>query len=344
MKILSNKQFLITLMMPLMLLTSCDKDDPISPEEPDGTAIFASGLMAPQGIEVDGLGRLWVAEQGTGSNDGVISMIDSEGTRHPFVTNIPSSTQEGMAGSAHHLLVDGQTLWAALGVTSEVSTSQLLKFDFNDFEAGDPPIEMNNGHIVADISALVLSYPFQNQTNESNVYNLALGPANKILLVDAAANAVIEFDKSSQALKVLAELPTTVNASGQGPPRVDAVPTGITFHNGQIYVSAFGGFPFTPGTSKIYQVDMNGSVTLHFDGLNGAVDLLLDGSDLIVVEFATFQGGFQANSSRILRINGNQLQVIEENLHFINAACIGAGRELYFSSIQTGEILRSPLP
>ena len=328
--------------LSLILLFACEKDDnhPIPPEEPEGPQIFASGLEAPQGIEMDRQGRLWICEQGTGQDDGAIVMVDQDGIVHPFITGLASRVQEGMAGSAHHILIDGQTIWAALGVTSEERTSQLLRFEIGDFKAGDPSQVMRAEFVAADISDLVLNYPFQNQTGESNIYNLALGPNNKIYLVDAAANAILEFDKTTSQLQVLAELPTANNSTGQGPPRVDAVPTGIAYHQGETYVTAFSGFPFIQGSSKIFKINADGSSSTYYPGLNGAVDILSDGQDLFVLEYAIFQGGFQGNTSRLSRLSNGTLHTLADQLNFVSGVCQDSEGNFYVTSITTGEIIK----
>ncbi len=337
-----NSTWLIIFLLIVSLLNPACKqeDDPTPTEEKSGPETIVSGLQAPQGIEIDSKGRFWVANQGTGRSDGSICMVDPRGNVHPFLINLPSVKQEGMAGSAHHLLIDGEVLWATLGVTSEVPTSLLLKLNIATFAAGDPPLVMDDALIAADISKLTLNHPFINQTGESNIYNLCHGPSNLIYLVDAAANAVISFDKQTNEIKILAELPKLPNTGTQGPPQIDAVPTGITYHNGEILVSAFAGFPFTDGSSRIFRINSDGSASIYFDGLNGAVDLQSSGSDLFIVEYARFRGGFQGNSSRVLKLKGLQLEEVENELHFISGISIDANATIYLSSIVTGDILK----
>ena len=117
-----KKTINVLVIFGLLLLLSCSSGDDSDNEDPMGNdptddlimsdddpmqeeytlQTFVTGLTAPQGIEIDGQGLLWVAEQGTGAGDGQVSVIDQNGQVYPFLTNIPSVTQEGSAGSAHH--------------------------------------------------------------------------------------------------------------------------------------------------------------------------------------------------------------------------------------------------
>ncbi|MEM7380697.1 MAG: ScyD/ScyE family protein [Bacteroidota bacterium] len=302
---------------------------------------FVTGLTAPQGIELDDQGRLWVAEQGNGGNSGRISVIDASGSVFPYMINIPSVIEEGSAGSVHHLLIENDTLWIALGLTSQVAGGAFLKLDISNFTPGDPPVEYSEGPLVTNIADFVLNYDFDNQTGESNAYNLTLAPDGHIYLVDAAANAVIQIDKSTDIfVELLAELPTISNPTGVGPPRMDAVPTGIIYFEDRFLVSAFVGFPFTPGDSRIYSVSTTGVVTTFKSNFTGAVDLVGDNSKYFLLEYASFgQQGFQSRTGKVTRFEGNEQTVIAEQLNFPNGICIGNNNELYVTS-KDGSILR----
>lgn len=293
-----------------------------------------TGLIAPQGIEIDGQGRLWVAEQGTGQNDSQISIVDENGQAHAFLVDIPSALEEGSAGGVHHLLIEGDTIWAVVGITSKVQEGYLLKLDASGFTPGDTPLVYGQSHIVADVADLTLNHNFTNQTDESNVFNLDLGPDGNIYMVDAAANAVIEFDRATNDLSVLAELPTIANSSGVGPPMMDAVPTGILFQNGGFLVSTFVGFPFNEGDSRIYEVSLTGGASSFAGNFTGLVDMVDDGNKIYLVEYGSFGSqGFQASTGKIIMLENNVSTTIAENLNFPNGICIGSDGALYVTLI-----------
>ena len=301
---------------------------------------LVTGLTAPQGIEIDGQGRLWVAEQGTGAADGRISVIDQNGTAHPFLTKIPSAVEEGSAGSAHHLLIEEDTLWAVVGLTSEVPRSDLIKLDISSFTPGDTPLEWNQDYVVADIAELVLNHNFANQTDQTNAYNLTGGPEGHIYIVDAAANAVVKYDKANKELSVQAELPTIANLANVGPPFMDAVPTGVIFEDGKFLVSAFVGFPFNPNDSRIFSVALDGGISTFKQGYTGAVDIVTNNTDKFLLEYGIFGSqGFQPNTGKVILLGDNENTIIAEDLNFPGGICIDGDGNLYITSM-AGSIMK----
>ena len=82
-------------------------------------SVYAEGLVAPTGLETDSEGRVWVAEQGTGSDDSRISVITPDGTVYPFATGLRSIiSPEGMGEGVTHLKLYDGDLWAVAGLTN----------------------------------------------------------------------------------------------------------------------------------------------------------------------------------------------------------------------------------
>ena len=104
-------------------------------------------------------------------------------------------------------------------------------------------------------------------------------------------------DIPTGAFSTLAAFPQIPNPLPFGPPALDAVPTGITYSNGQLLVTLFRGFPFPPGTSIVKQVDpLTGGQVEFITGLSSAIDVLsLKGkwdTDYLVLGFSKdFLGG-----------------------------------------------------
>ena len=71
---------------------------------------FTKGLV---GIEVDGNGKIWLTEQGSGNNDGAITVLHPNGTASPFMVGLPSAlTPTGELSGP----VDEAHAWAIMGM------------------------------------------------------------------------------------------------------------------------------------------------------------------------------------------------------------------------------------
>lgn len=304
--------------------------------------IYATGLTAPQGLAVDAQGQLWVAQQGTGHDDGLISVITSDGQAHPFLANLPSKIVQGQPESAHHLLIADGMLWATLGVGEESPDGFLVRADLSGFTPGDDALSMNDV-AMEDVGSFVLAHSFSNDTDQTNIYNMAAGPNGDLFIVDASANAVIRREASTGILSVFAELPGVPNPTSIGPPVMQAVPTGIVFTNNRLYVSAFPGFPFPDGAARIFEIDLQGTVTVFHEGLTAAVDLALDPEgNLVVAQFGRFSpaSGFFPNTGSIVRLTESGTQTLASGLNFPAGICFDARGTLYIAALADGQILR----
>jgi sugar lactone lactonase YvrE len=312
---------------------------------PDGTPsepqieVLATGLRAPQGIAVDSQGRVWVAEQGSGSDDSRISMITADGTVHTVLDGLPSNLVMGSPAGVNHLLIQGGTLWGAQGLGEDDPRSNLLRIDISGFEAGDPPLTMADV-VVEEIGPFVLAED-PSGTGQTNIYNLAFGFGGDLFIVDASANAVIRRSASG-ALEVFAVLPGIPNTTGVGPPVMQAVPTGIVFDGSRLLVSSFPGFPFPIGAARVYAIDASGTVTEFRTGLTSAVDLTLDPAGRpIVAQLADgFTADFQPNTGKILRLTDQGTETILEDLNFPSGIAFPSADLLYVTDLTGGRVLR----
>ncbi len=306
-------------------------------------SVFATDLIAPQGIEVDDEGRIWVAEQGTGNDDGRISVVMTDGQVHPFLTGLPSNIVQGQPESAHHLLFNGGMLWATLGLGEESPEGSLLRIDTTGFVPGDPPLSMDDVQNVEDVGSFVLDHNFDVDTDQTNIYNMTFGPDDNLFIADASANAVIRREADTGALSVVAALPPVPNLTSVGPPAMQAVPTGIVFAGDRLYVSAFPGFPFAENTARIYEVELNGDVSVFHEGLTTAVDLTLDPhGDLVVAQFGGFNptSGFLPGTGRIVRLNEGSVEPLASDVNFPAGIDFAPNGDLYIAAFADGQLLK----
>jgi len=336
-----------------LLVSACNDDnggpmDPIDPGPMMPTVeVIATGLLAPQGIELDASGRLWIAEQGTGADDGRISVLTPGGQVHPVLEGLPSNIVQGNPEGVHHLLFAGgpvgeDLLLGAQGLGESSPEGNLLVVDLSGFTPGDPPLTMDFVGVL-DIGAFVLAED-PTGTGQTNIYNMTHGPSPDmdIFIVDASANAVIQFEVETAALSVFATLPGIANDTGVGPPIMQAVPTGIVFDGSRFLVTAFPGFPFVEGAARVYAIDLSGNVSILHEGLTSAVDLTLDpAGNLVVLEYATgFMGDFAPNTGAVVRLAGGGEETLLSGLNTPAGIRFAPDGSFYVSDFAGGRILK----
>lgn len=152
-----------------------------------------------------------------------------------------------------------------------------------------------------------------------NPFDLAID-GDTLFVVDAGRNSVerldpagtrrtlFTFPRLKQAGAAMAGLSPTEFAKPVAY-EVDAVPTGIALHEGRLFVSLFGGFPYVQDGGAVVSLDPAGpdaEVRLEADGLNAPVGVAfaVDGG-LLVLEHGRFDQatGFVEGSGRLLRID-----------------------------------------
>lgn len=263
---------------------------------------FVGGLKSPIGMAIDDKGQIWVTENGAGNNDGQISVISPTGTVHQGIIGFRSiiSPEDGLPAGLTHLIYKEGKLYILHAVDGKLYTA-----DIANFIAGNPP--MAAAVLPSeDLRSFVLSQNLSNPLN-SNLFNLTFGPEGDLYITDAGANAIIRRNSSSKALSVFAKIPN-LN------PMTEPVPTGIVYDGSKFLVSGLGGFPFTDGATKIYQVDASGNVTDFKTGYTNLTDIVLTANKKpLVLQFAKFvfnppaNVGFQPMTGQILNENGTVL-------------------------------------
>ncbi len=292
------------------MLVSCE-DHRIPEPQKINVSTFVTGLAAPIGLETDAAGRVWVAEAGTGQNDGRVSMITSDGKVHPVITGFDSQVFMGseLDGLNHILFADG--VLYILG-----SHSRLYKANVVNFQPGNTPL-LASSLPVEDQSQFILNFNFAQDTQETHLYNMTLGPNGDLYFTDAGANAIIRRTKAG-VWSVFATIPGFPNPTPIGPPFVESVPTGIVFDGQKFLISLLTGFPFPSGASTLYQMDQAGVVSPYVPGFTTLVDInLTTDPGALVVQHGVFgPQGFAPNTGQIRRVTstGSSLAVGGLNL------------------------------
>ncbi|ARA94367.1 hypothetical protein AWN76_015225 [Rhodothermaceae bacterium RA] len=294
---------------------------------------FATDLRTPIGLEMDARGRLWVAQVGSGNNDGRISVVTPDGQVHPFLDGLGSVPEaDGNAGT-YHLRFIGQWLYFSNGMGTEIRDGYLLRIDTTGFTPGDPPRPLSAIDTVANVGAFAADNGFAG----NNLYDFTEGPDGDLFLADAGANALFRLDGATGSLSVLTTFAPIPNPTPIGPPMIDPVPTNVVYHDGHLYVSLFTGFPFLDGLAGIYEVNLAGDVTPVQEGLTLVTDLAVDPVDgsLLALQMARFdlEDGFLPETGFLLRISEGTVDTLLTGLMLPSAIFPATDGYVYLSSL-----------
>ncbi|MFD3001955.1 ScyD/ScyE family protein [Pontibacter toksunensis] len=326
----------LLLILVFFALSSCDHlrdylEEP-KPHEP-GTKEFATGLATPLGIDLDKYQRLWVAEAGTGMNDGQVSVVLPNGQVHTVLEGFVSvSDPQGLPSGLNHLLYDNGTLWILNGVSG-----RLYKADVSNFMPGDAPMQASELEY-QEIRPFILNLGY----HESNAYKMAMGPGGELYIVDAGANAIIRRDSQTSELSIFTEFAPITNPTNVGPPQIDPVPTGIVFDKDRFLVTTLTGFPFLEGLATIYEVDLDGNQSVYQDGLTTLVDIEIPANKRpLVLQFAEFgPTGWIPGTGQIIQATETQTTMQHSGLTTAADMELVGPRVAYVSNLAEGKIIR----
>ena len=158
----------------------------------------------------------------------------------------------------------------------------LIPADYAALDGG-AKLTLDNGRGDKLTVELIVDFPdsvpnplpfFLNNARNSNPFALEL-IGNQLYVVDAGLNRVVTVDLASGDFETLTTFPPIQNPLPFGPPVVEAVPTSIREHDGQLLVTLFRGFPFPPGAAEVQSVDPDtGSRETFIANLTSAIDVL----------------------------------------------------------------------
>ncbi|GEM_PF-2620689 len=309
---------------------------------------YATGLTLPIGLEIDNQGRLWVAEQGTGNNDSRISVVTTDRMVHSFLTGLPSEIVEGPTGAQHLYLDANGNLMILQGEGSNLLSESVLTISTAGYAPGDTSRKLDDLKAIHKIGRFSLS----RGARTTNPYTLAVGPESNFFIVDAGFNGIVKQERCTGNLSVFAAFAPVRNPTPVGPPVMDAVPTGIVFRNNKFYIGGFVGFPFLPDSSRIYEVDLNGNVSVLKRGLTAVVDLAVDPRDgnLVFLQFGRFAFAppppdFRPNTGGLFKLrSGGRVDTLAVGLNFPSGMRFAANGDLFVSSLVDGKILKITFP
>ncbi len=292
------------------LLTSCQ--DHLSPSPVPSVLPLAANLLTPLGMDVDPTGRVFVAESGTGKNDGRISIIQN-GQILPVITGFESRIFQGeVSGLGHLLFADG-----VLYITHD--NGKLYKANLSNYKTGTAPLSASavaSEDIITFVKAQTIAKVVtDNPDVDSHPYHMVIGPGGDLFITDAAANCITRRNRTTGALSIFANIPGVKNPTPVGPPAIQSVPTGIVFDGTNLLVSGLIGFPFPAGAAQVYQVTSAGVVSVYKAGFNSMTGLDLNNGP-IVLEYGTFGAmGWNMKTGRLVRVGTSANTVLASGLN-----------------------------
>jgi hypothetical protein len=138
-----------------------------------------------------------------------------------------------------------------------------------------------------------------------NPFGVALA-GDQLYVTDGGQNRIWQVDAPTGSFLTLTQFSPIANPlyPAVGGPTQEAVPTGITYFDGQLLVALFRGVPFSPGTSAIEQVSLTGSQSPFITGRKTAIAILpvtsAGNTDYLVLQHAS-AGPFFGSPGLLLR-------------------------------------------
>lgn len=309
---------------------------------------FTKGLI---GVNIDSAGNVWATENGSGNDDGQITIIDSTGKKTLFMTGLPSTFIQAageIVGSYRtYQLPDNQVL-IVVGEGSHELSETLLIVDKTDFKG--TPLTLANVKKIIRHGRYIHGLGFV----QSNPFNIDWDKEGNIFIADAGANSVVKWHQSADTFSIVKTIDRFANPFPYGPPMVDPVPTKVLrYSDSTFYVSQLTGFPFVPGAAKVYSLNTNGSMRVHAEGFTCLTDMSIDPLDgnLCVMQFGVFGdvgGGtlnFKLGSAAVIKLKKDGTRdTIAMGMGGLSPSFTFDGKgNLYVTDLVFGQILKFSL-
>lgn len=227
----------------------------------------ADGLDNPRGIDVGPAGHVLVAESLSGVTELRLKAKDVQAKGSVALANVVDVAVD--AGWGRTYAITGGPIPDAPPEAVPLPSKLLRARPSGGYD------------VVADLAAYQATDPdaadLEGEPTTSNPNGLALLGGGRILVADAEGNDVLLVDERSGAIATVARLlpelvPWPAGAPFGPPPGTlvpaEAVPTSVTVGpDGGYYVTELKGFPFAPGTSRVWRIEP-GSVDAVCDPSN----------------------------------------------------------------------------
>lgn len=311
--------------------------------------VFATGLNNPRGLKFSPMGKLYVAEGGTGGGNsatigtctqvpfpvgpykggttgGRISVINWQGQRTTLTDQLPSSHANEIIGGDVEGVSDvefiGNTVYALLagaGCSHGVATvpNGVIKV-------------MPNGSwsMVANLSEWLQAHPVKNPEEDDfepdgTPYSM-INVGNDLYVIEPNHGDFIKVTTSGNISRVC-----DISATQK-----HIVPTALTYH-GNFFVGNLHPFPIVDGSSNIYKITPSGQIKIWAKGFTTVLGLAFDNKDrLYVLENTTGGNPLPTpGTGKIIRLDpSGNMETIATGLSLPTGMTFGPDGKLYVSN------------
>ncbi len=327
--------------------------------------VFASGLNNPRGLTFGPDGNLYLAEAGLGGNastvgsctqvippvgpysggfSSAISRIDgATGSVTRIVTGLPSDQTSAAIGSDISGVADLAFIGSNLyGMEAGAGCSHGVAGTFNNVFRVNKDGSTKS---IADLSAFIQANP----TAHSNVGDFEPdGTWYGMVAAKGALYAVEPNHGEVDRVTIGGHISRLIDVSaaafplGLGAPQGHIVPTAITFHDHNFYLTNLDVFdPGFQNQSRVFRITPDGQLETVAGGLNAAVGVAFDGQGRLYA-LEAFTGffapaPFTVNSGMVVRLNDSGgWDTIASGLNFPTAMTFGLDGKLYVSNCGFG--------
>jgi hypothetical protein len=330
--------------------------------------VVATDLNNPRKVFLGPGGTMYVAEGGTGAsagaatgcrgtctgNTGSITRID-DGRQTRIVTGLSSAANqaEGDAQGPAAVIVKRGTYYVLMQ-DLDVNTRGVNRLGMR--YAGDlisTPPGKAAPKVIANLAAYEAAHnpdrgagpgaKYAQPPIDSDPYGF-VSFRGGFAVVDAAANDLL-FIGPRGHVSVLAVFPTQTekltarerDELGPNPPRslqVQSVPTCVTVGpDGALYVGELTGFPYRPGTARVWRVVPGRKPSLYASGFTTISDIAFDGRDLLVLEIAARGRLPPSSPGALIRVSpkGTRTTLLTKGLNSPTGLAVGNG-SIYISN------------
>ncbi len=315
-----------------------------------GYRVHLGGLHHPRAIAFAPDGRLFLAEAGSALSDGRVTSIDAAGITtvlHSGLPRYPSPYGDDedvglagidyLAGSIYGVIGQGEADLASFffrvdagGIFTPLANLKHQPVLGFPAQAPTPAIDPESGTVIYD---------------PNNLFDLAFHPEQGVFYIsDAGANWILAVTPDGRAVDYVAQY---ARVGGH------TVPTGIVIGPDRaVYHGLLSGFPYTIGAGVVSRIDAARNVSDFVLGLTMPIDVAWgpDGS-FYILEFAQgLDGGsppaITAASGRVLRRDGDRLDLVIDGLNYPYAMAFGPSGDLWitvnssFGDPASGQLIR----